>query len=249
MRITVRNVALGIAILAILIAIALFIAWIKLSLDLPTSAPDASIAASSTPPVVPLVLTPTANSFFTADFEGGNSQSGIGIYSGSWQIIDDGTGNHVFQIDDSSPGQWPGFDIGSSISDGIIEYRVKYLDLDFSQALGQGLVNLYFRSQGTGGGYIFAIEPDVNRTALVWVDSNGGWSTPLDGGISTLFVQKGVWYTFRVDIKSTSFSIYLDGTLLTTVNDDRFHTGGILLSVGPKTKVQVDDISIAYYEP
>lgn len=48
MQTTVRNVALSIAILAILIAIALFIAWIKLSLELPTLPPASQSTTTPT---------------------------------------------------------------------------------------------------------------------------------------------------------------------------------------------------------
>lgn len=237
MQTTVRNVALGIAILAILIAIALFIGWTKLSLEQPTL----------TPTVVPLLTAHTTSPFFTADFES-SVQPGVGIYAGTWKIIDDGTGNHVFQND--SLNDWPGFSIGKPISDGVIEFRVKYLDYDLSQDNGSGRVNLVFRSRNaTNNGYIFSLHPYINRAEIVYVPINGTWSDPLEGSMSTIYIQRNIWYKIRLELSGTSINTYLDDAFLSTAKDDRSGKGEVILSTGPNTKVQFDDISIEYYAP
>ena len=208
------------------------------------------LLANSIPRLLPSVPpTPTPNMPIREDFEDSVLQ-GIGILAGqaNWEIVDDGTGNHVFQIDNSNQQEWPGFTIGPSISDGVIEYRVRLLDFDLSQDNGSGIVNLFFRN-GPSGGYVFALHPYYKRTQVCSVDTNGVWSLPLDGGMSTMFLQRDVWHTLQVELEGQSIYVNLDGTLLSTVMDDRFHTGQVVLGIGPDTYAQFDDISVVYEIP
>lgn len=201
----------------------------------------------STPLVDSISTTSTKQQSPRYSFEE-NILQGIGIYSGDWRIEDDGTGNHVFQNEISNAGEWPGFSIGQSITNGIIEYRVKYLDYDLSQDTGSGRVNLFFRSKTTKEGYLFTLHPYNNSAELVYV-VNGIWSSPINGSTSTVFFKTNVWYKFRLEFEGQSIKIYLDEILLSEVNDKRFHTGEVNLAVGPGTKVQFDDVSIVDRTP
>ncbi len=217
----------------------------KLTLVAQTNAVSNSVVIPT--PTSANIYAPTEQPPLSYNFEN-SVLSGIGIFGGQWQIVDDGSGNHVFQIDNSNKQEWPGFSIGSTFSDGIIEYHVKYIDYLYPSPVS-GRVNLFFRGKGTSNGYIFTFNPYVQRTELVYVVPNGGWSPPINGSMSTIFFQKNVWYIIRLEIKESSINIYLNGALLSTIIDDRFTIGEVSLSVGPNTTVQFDDISIIYHIP
>jgi len=170
--------------------------------------------------------------------------SGIGLYAGTWKVVDDGTGNHVFEQQDPTIQDWPGFVVGGIIENGVIQFRFKYLS--YENFDGSGRVNLSFRQTKDVGGYVLSFNPYINRNTINYVGKDGVWSDFLPGSESMVTFTKDTWYNVRVELKGQSIKVYLNDNLLTSITDNKFKSGTISIGLGPQTTAQIDDISIVY---
>jgi len=177
------------------------------------------------------------------DFEN-NALSGITVYSDSWVLANDGTGNHVLENKDTSNHQWPGFNFGGTITNGIIQFRFKLIEYDTEGDTGSGRVDLAFRRQATNEGYMLSFNPNGKLITVTYVDKNGIWSDPISGSESMVFFEKNVWYQVRVELQGSKISIYLNDELINSFSDDHFQSGMMQLSDGPSTIAQFDDIQV-----
>ena len=251
MRTTVRNVALVIAILAILIAIALLItAWIKLSRELPTPTPfsqpttttesvsateiiDATPALVNSTPVNStgvILPIPVGKLQFSEDFEDGFS-NGISFNSGGWKVIDDGTGNKVL-LNSSNGDAVIGPPYTPNFSDGVLEFRFKTANR----------MQVSFRLVSTNNGYTsYPLLYGLGSFQLHY-QKNGAWQ-PIEGttmnGSDQLFNNQ--WITLRIETQGNNINIYANGNLVISAYDSRISEGRIDFG---GTDVQFDDFKV-----
>ena len=176
------------------------------------------------------------------DFEDGVA-NGIIIGEGDWEVVDDGNDNRVFLIDNTDSPSWPAVQIDiSDFSDGAIEFRVKFLHYDLARDDGSGLVSLHFRSTAEGG-YVYALHPFGRRTEISFVGPDNGW-VRLIGSTATTNFELNRWYSARIEVEGETIAAYLDGVLMSRVEDTRASIGDVTIGVGPNTVAQFDDIRI-----
>jgi pectate lyase len=195
-----------------------------------------------------IIFAPSHNYSVSANFEDGMAG---GIITGegtkNWEIVDDGSGNKVFRIDNSKSGDWPSIALGdNNFTDGIIEFRVKIDQLNENE-FGSGLISMFFRVQQQGGGYVIGLHPESKRIDLNRAESSG-W-VPIDGANATLSVVRGTWYNIKVVVNGNTITGFINGTQVFSVLDDKYKEGNITMSAGPYTIAEFDDIKIEKMNP
>jgi serine/threonine protein kinase len=166
------------------------------------------------------------------DFESGKVQMyGFSTDSNRWRIVDDGTGNKVFQIDNRNGTGTPGFSFGADEwKDYIAEYRVKYLEENGYlglQVLSNG-IDCYISNLSTGELYLA-------------YGSSQGWDR-----LKTVNppIQRNKWYTVRIEAINGQIQVFIDGNRWVNVTDSRVQHGWLLMFAEAGTYAQVDDIKI-----
>ncbi len=245
MRTTVRNVALVIAILAIVIAIALFIMLINRSNQLPTSTPNSPTEANSTPSLMPLALTPTVGpQLLHADFE----QSGaiIGrLYDGDWSTkVVDGNGLLVVSsAPNGGPGNLPSIDFGSGAwTDYVTNFRFKVTECNPTGFFGC-MVIITFRNEPEQA-YVLEINAKSGEVRLEF-GGRGGWIA-INKGITDRYLDlsQGTWHDVLLTANRDVISASIDGKEAIAVTDDRLKSGAIAFIVGASTTAEFDDLNI-----
>lgn len=239
MQTTVRNVALVIAMLALLIAIALFIVVIARPPELPISTPQSTNPTSG--------VTPSSNSsvLLSEDFEDAVSDK-YPNEGGKWAVTEDEIGNHVLNA--NSIGQsWAYYRLGLlNFTDGVMEYRVRLLQFDPTSRSGEAFV--IFREADSR--YQFVIQLAEKSAVIYFQGTLDPW-LPLHGKktVYSYNFEKGVWYSVRIECRGNIIQAYIDGTLAIDVEDTRASKGSFSLAIAPNTIAQYDDIRISKQSP
>lgn len=158
----------------------------------------------------------------------------------SWDVIDDGTGNKVFQVENSN-NTWSYSPFGpTEFSDGIVQFRVRWENFSDS---GSGIAILNFRLASQGEGYVLAMYPYENKMSLNYFGSNSNWVL-LNNSVPLPQFNKNEWYTVRLEAWGKSLQVYLNEVSICTSNDTQFSKGQISIGAGPGTAAQFDDIKV-----
>jgi hypothetical protein len=148
-----------------------------------------------------------------------------------WGIVDDETGNKVFQIDNRNGNDYVGFSFGANEwQNYVTEYRVRFLN-------DQGSVGVQVRSDGTN---YYVIDLDLGELYLAY-------PTPAEWvRMDTKFppIQINTWNTIRVEVQGDSIQVFIDNARWIDERDSKFKNGGLQVFASPGTYAQVDDIKV-----
>ncbi|MCK4463793.1 MAG: hypothetical protein KAU58_05735, partial [Candidatus Omnitrophica bacterium] len=168
-------------------------------------------------------------------------------YNGNWQVVDDGTGNYVYEqsiVNDTA--YHIGIINGETIGDGTIETKFKLQYGSDDRAL------VYFRMDENGNGYAAQVKRDNNNGYLYLYTAD---KYSLSGQIASsltfpnLFYNDGnKWHTLRIELEKDSIKVYLD-TQASHISQK--HSAYISGSIAIGTYVlsnpaYFDDIAITY---
>ncbi|MFN8414345.1 MAG: hypothetical protein U0Z26_18335 [Anaerolineales bacterium] len=161
----------------------------------------------------------------------------------SWEVVDDGTGNMVFEVNNPAA-VWSHSVFGPrEFSDGIIQFRVRLLDYDLSSDTGSGIALLSFREISRVGGYVLALHAFQRQVSLYYFGPDQHW-IPLNYGGTTYEFNKNIWYEVELKAKGGNIQSYLNTVSVGTSNDSRFVKGEVHISAGPSTIAQFDDVKV-----
>ena len=185
---------------------------------------------------------PTGEIIFEEDFDDGVAQffahydlSGRSV----WNIVEDeeDANNMVYEADNSSGTDYPGFTFGSSLwSDYAVEYRVKFPEINKDI---QVLLN--FRRSSPSSSYtqaLFAFWDEVIIASEPWSRISTRDQT----------FENDRWYHIRVEAVGSQIRVYIDGRLTTNITNTDFQMGKVALNVSPSTHALFDDIRVISLE-
>jgi tRNA A-37 threonylcarbamoyl transferase component Bud32 len=164
---------------------------------------------------------------------------------GVWQILDDGSGNKVFQAFNQSNTNFIWTEFGpTDFSDGIIEYRFRYIDFD-PQVGGSDMEYVFFRIRGDrNDSYTFQLQSTNSLADLNYVpiDSSSWFSF----GSENITLAKDIWYVVRIEILKNRISVYMNNQILIDGMDysSRLTSGRLGFQVGPSSVIQYDDVKV-----
>ena len=167
--------------------------------------------------------------FFYDDFENGFFED-WGIDQG-WEIIDDGTGNHV--LSSAGVNNFITFKKGHLWTDYILK-----LDLKFNTV---GPLHLSYRN-GDDGRYIIEIEPDrINLLKDIINDDLGIIS------LNTSFINFDQDILYKIEISGQEGDIRIiidDELILNYLDDNQISHGGFEFTEHDDTKIYIDNIEV-----
>ena len=165
------------------------------------------------------------------DFEDEQVQMpGYSADSNLWQIVDDGTGNKVFQIDNREGEGTSGFSFGADEWENYsVDYRIKYLE--------NGYVGLQVRSDGLG---FYIVNMGLGDLYLAY-------STPTEWVRMTTKlppIQTNAWHTVRVAVEGEAIKVFIDDNQWIDEQDSRYKKGWLLMFAESGAHAQIDDIHV-----
>lgn len=214
--------------------------------SLATATPTATSTSTSTATSTPNpIATPTGKILFEEDFE--DNDSDAFNFQGRWEIVQDVSGNNVFEIDNMNS---PGFANATFGEKGwgnyVIECRIEIVDYN-KDTDNSGFAYLGFRESDESGqdiknGYRVSLSPSDNLIRLWSVHRpKTGWN-PLDSNIFDL--QLNTPYDVRIVVYGDQKNGFLGDVSKVKSSDTYFYNGLFSLGVGPDTIAQFDDIRI-----
>lgn len=203
----------------------------------PIQIPPTETATYSTPTSKPTTKVSSDPSIlFSEDFEDGRAQN-FNYTSGNWKIVQESRENKVYEIDNSDINGFSSIlTFGSKTWQNYeIQYRVKMLNL-----IGNDVpeVLLYF-AYNDPTGYVLNLQPSSEVADLVPVVS-GQWGN----GVARHYkYSSNVWYAIRVIAQESTIQVYINNVLIADT-DYQVKAGSVEINIGPKAKIQLDDIKV-----
>ena len=210
----------------------------------PQPSPLPQQASTGAGPTSQATLLPTPNGKLVLDenFETGTAV-GFRPKSGIWDVVEDGSGNKVYQTNTLSSNNYVEFG-PDKFSDGTIQYRFKVLEWDLSALKDIGIAVIFFRIRGVENYDSYAFQVVLNGGNLCYVSSdNSSW--PALNGFD-LNIVKNKWYQIQVEVTGNRFKIYVNGQpeIYTIDSESRVNSGRIGFETGPETTVEFDDVKV-----
>ena len=176
---------------------------------------------------------PKTSALFEEDFEDGKTQ-GFTYIAGAWKIVEDETGNHVYELDNSKESGYPSFYFGTpQWKDYAIQFRVRILNP------GEGWTIISFRSSESDQ-YIVSI--DINMTSLNYTHADGArW---IDITTREHPLEKNKWYDVSIEAYGEEIRVFIDDEIIINTDDTKFQTGIVIIGVGQYSYIQLDDIFV-----
>ncbi|MDQ7026886.1 MAG: hypothetical protein Q9P44_15160 [Anaerolineae bacterium] len=213
-------------------------------IDTPTDAPTPTNTLTRTPRLTNTprptrtpapTFTPTEEGLlFYEDFEDGIPNN-IVTNGRLWQVIQDETGNYVFEINETR-GRFPGAELGSiTWSNYVLEYRVRTVN----SCSG---IFVEFRRICTSTCDFYVQSLDVNGMGLHYTENNAGWRSLAHDGTS---ISMSRWHQIRVVANDELLSLFIDDELALQRADNKFARGAMLFSTFPRCQAQFDDIRVS----
>jgi hypothetical protein len=182
--------------------------------------------------------TPAGVLVYCDDFEDGFAD-GFTFNGPSWNVVDDGTGNEVLEVQPQAAGTNAIF--GPKIfSDGVIEFRFKIVSGD------NPLFQLNFRQNfigKNGSDYLVLYKPgSIN---LLYQDPDTGWG-PMEAtsGMGNFTPSINEWISIRVEAFGNIFKIYVNNGLFTKAKDSRSDSGVLMFTAYPPSDIYIDDLRV-----
>lgn len=221
-----------------------------------TPIPTLATATSVNIPAIPMNAVPEATlhftTVFTHTFEDRNpnpwGESGDAI----WQVVDDGTGNHVYQVhaapNVASASDPPEQGVVALWSDYAVEFRLRILQP------GQNDNDLY------DGWLTIREKPSSAQECLSYnFYFDFGWqevalSTNDDCTFKRLESESypfklNRWYTMRVEAVGTHLRLLINGQVIIESDDSTSSSGFYYLNADHSALLQFDDIRVEQYIP
>jgi len=199
--------------------------WLGKPLNLPAPTP------------LPLAATGNVQTYLAReDFEGNKiNLPGYSADSNSWQIVDDGTGNKVFQVDHPTGGAYfASFAFGEDYwGDYAVQYRLRFLR-------SNGDVGIQVRA--TGDKY-YVVDLIPSELYLAYPGPSQ-WER-----IATKFpsIALNTWDTIRITVHGQDIQVFIDESKWIDAVDSKYQHGGLLMFASAGTLAQVDDIKVWQY--
>ena len=184
---------------------------------------------------------------FSENFDNGYAQD-FSFYSGDWNVVDDGTGNNVLQMDSPSTCCALASYGPVSLSNGIIEVRIKVIGADYKAHLH--VVELGFRSQTTPTNnitqYQLVFDPEESDFRVIYQENGGNWRSleGVSGSDKSFRFQEGNWFTLRIEFLGENIKIFGDNQLLINAFDSRLDSGRLLIGGNGPVVIQFDDLKV-----
>ena len=151
------------------------------------------------------------------------------VLNGTWQIADDGTGNHAYYQSDSVSGVTEKAKAGQS---SWTDYRVSADVKDNSSGSGS-YFGLMARYVDTSDFYLMTYC-NATRNVTIYRNQSGLWTT-LNQVTLPSALDMSVYHRFSLEAAGSSLNAYVDGQLKLSVSDSTFTSGyaGLLTSLDP----------------
>jgi hypothetical protein len=191
-------------------------------------APTQEIIESSNPSIL-----------FSENFEDDRAQS-FDYISGDWKITEDDTGNNIYELDNTNVSGFSSvLKFGSSTWKNYeIQCRVKMLNL-IGNDVPEFLVYFNYDNSASPSGYVLNLQPSSEVADLIRVNS-GQW----EKGVSRHYkYSPNTWYSIRITAKDSVIQVYINNALVADT-DYQTKAGSIEINIGPKSKIQLDDIEV-----
>ena len=186
--------------------------------------------------VATMLPTPTGKLVYSENFEDGFAHE-FTYNGGSWNVIDDGTGNKVLELKPEAPHDNASF--GPTVfSDGVIEYRFKVINGD------NPLLQFNFRmNPAIASDYLVLYNP--GSLSLLYQDPVTGWGpVEASSGNGTSQFGNGEWITIRVEAFGQQIKLFAGGNLVTRDLDSRSKSGMLFFTAYPNSDILFDDIKV-----
>jgi hypothetical protein len=182
-----------------------------------------------------VVATPNAQTtLLTDNFQDGNA-AGWTANAASWSVVNDGTGNLVYQQSNSATGDFYSTN-GTGWSNQIVEADLKATAFDLEATedwLGLGARYIDFNNH-----YYVTLR---STNTLVLRKAVGGSFTTLDS--ATFTVGTGTTYRVRLEVIGTSIKVYVNGVVQLEATDSSHSSGGVILRTF-RAATQYDNVQV-----
>ena len=182
----------------------------------------------------------TANLLLSEDFEDGNADEWK-VVQGKWEVVQESTGNHVYS--GTGDALW-GFVIAGkkSWTDYSFEARFKGVSPTDFPISDEVWTILMTRVNWGANCYGYTAQFGFDNGWVTLGKTGDTCNKSFPGTFSE--PAMGQWYTVRFDIRATTLSLYVDGTLVSKQVDNQLQSGYVGLAVSPNTTVYFDDIRV-----
>lgn len=184
-------------------------------------------------------ITPnTGNILFEENFEDGKAD-GFVIEGGNWRVTQESSGNRVYEANTKSDLIYANSGFGSKDwGNYVVEYRFKLVEAELDPSLSDfSQVYLLFRRNDNA--YVITCNPD--NLTFSFVPKRGDWDNLINSGLR---LQRGIWYSIRIEANETDIKAFLNDDLRIHTNDTRLKTGNLSLNASLNTIVQFDDVRV-----
>lgn len=185
---------------------------------------------------------PENSLIFSENFEDQKTQLLIPNNGGLRNLVNDGAGNTVYEIDNSQNNAYADVTFGSnSWVDYAIQFQINLVKVD-------GIASIvHFReSSDHENGYILGLMQDEQAVVVAYKQKMSGDWVRLN---TTKFIfEEGHWYDVYVYVVDTTIKVYLDNFLLADIENDLLRNGAISMSTGPGNVIQIDNINVYSYD-
>jgi hypothetical protein len=177
---------------------------------------------------------------FSDDFEDGNSD-GWDVASGTWEVIQDATGNYVYS---GKGNNWGLVTTGSEKWENyILEFKSKGVESlqqsganDFMAAsvrvnLGATTCQRYVAHLHFGSGGSLQLGKYGNSCSKDW-------------NVRPYQIKLGEWYYVRLEVFGNTLKLYINDKLMSVNTDDELTAGYIGLSLGQDDVAYFDDVRV-----
>jgi serine/threonine protein kinase len=123
-------------------------------------------------------------------------------------------------------------------------YPNNYIVQAHLQQVQQGTLGLYFRNQSgdSQGTYTFLVSSDGTWSANAYDKATGTSKQLASGQQSISKTEAGI--TLAVQVKDSTFSLYIDDKLVKTVQDGTYTSGTTGIVVGPHAEITADQFTL-----
>ncbi len=201
-----------------------------------------AITPSKTPkptrtPAPTATAIPAGTILFEEDFEDGKAQQFRNWEGGIWEVVTDDTGNKTYSIDYREGSGFPRMIFGSTAwGNYAVQFRVRIIASVGSDAIA----GINFRESERLAGYQLQLQPYSKKVVLgYW--SGSGWQ---DIREKSLNIERGVWYSVRVEASGTRIQVAIDDSLMIDVTDYSSARGALSFQVGTGMYADFDDIRV-----
>jgi hypothetical protein len=215
-----------------------------------TNVPPTPVATVATLDREAVIAAPGFTRVFTHTFEDGDAWDDNA--GGDWQVIDDGTGNHVYQVQASAAHPYsasapPEQEMMGAWTDYALDLRLRILQQGAGDDdLAEGWITIRDDSDPQDCAmYSFQFNFRQQKVAM---DTNDHCQYKLLEEKPFPFERKR-WYNIRVEAVGTHLKLLIDGRVIINREDATAKRGFYYLTADKNAVLQFDDIRVEQYSP